>query len=168
MVHDTKESFSEIQVVTFKVEEENYAVSVSNVKEIILPVDTFPVPGMKKPVKGVINLRGEIVPVLEIHSILGLPGSNKEKRQNDKRFMILDSEDSVVGFEVDSVMEVVKFKEDIIQRSPHIGKKTINEDVLLGIIHSKSEIIIVIDPVKLMNSCMDMDELARSIKFSNC
>ncbi|HMA77333.1 MAG TPA: chemotaxis protein CheW [Candidatus Krumholzibacteriaceae bacterium] len=163
MGHDTKESFSEIQVVTFKVEEETYAVSVSNVKEIILPVDTFPVPGMKDPVKGVINLRGEIVPVLEIHSILGLPGCDKENQQNKKRFMILDSEDSVVGFEVDQVMEVVKFKEDIIKQSPYIGKRTVKEDVLLGIIHSKREIIIVIDPVKLVSSCMDMDELARSI-----
>jgi purine-binding chemotaxis protein CheW len=164
----SEDNVPKIQMVTFCVEKENYAVSVSEVKEIILPIDTFPVPGMRDPVKGVINLRGEIVPVLDIHSILGVPKIVKEvssKNSKKKRFIILDSEDGGVGFEVDRVMEVVKFREDKIQPSPEIGKANINNDVLLGFIQSKGEIIIVIDPVKLLESCMNIGELGKSYSF---
>ena len=161
----SEDNVSEIQMVTFCVEEENYAVSVSEVKEIILPISTFPVPGMQDPVKGVINLRGEIVPVLDIHSILGVKKRVKEKTASKKRFIILDSKDGGVGFEVDRVIEVVKFKEEKIQPSPEIGTININSNVLLGIIQSNGGIIIVIDPVKLVEGCMDIGELAKSHSF---
>jgi len=160
-----KDNVSEIQMVTFCVEEEKYAVSVSEVKEIILPIGTFPVPGMRDPVKGVINLRGEIVPVLDIHSILGVPKTIKEKSSNKKRYIILDSEDGGFGFEVDRVMEVVKFGEDKIQPSPEIGRTNINNDIMIGIIQAMSEIIIVIDPVKLVKSCMNIGEFTKTHSF---
>ena len=77
----------------------------------------------------------------------------------------MDSEDGGFGFEVDRVMEVVKFREDRIQPSPEIGKVNTNNDVLLGFIQSKGEIIIVIDPVKLLEHCMNIGELGKSHSF---
>lgn len=150
----------EIQLVTFSLGSEQYAVEVLKVKEIILPIDTFPVPGMPEHVKGVINLRGEIVPILEIHTLLGVPEREVEDKDRKHRIIILDTADGGIGFEVDGVTEVIRIKADSVKPSPDVGNPNFNKEILLGIVQTPKGIIICIDPVKLIKSTIGMEELA--------
>ncbi len=160
MSNENESKRRELQLVTFCLGSENYAVEVSKVKEIILSMDTYPVPGMPEQVRGVINLRGEIVPVLEIHSILGV--SRKEESDGDRkgRIIILDTDEGGLGFEVDGVTEVIRVNSDSIKAAPDIGNASFNRNVMLGIVQTHAGIIICIDPVKLVDSCMDLEELS--------
>jgi len=160
MSNENESTGRELQLVTFCLGSENYAVEVSRVKEIILPMDTYPVPGMPGQVRGVINLRGEIVPVLEIHSILGVSRKGEDDAERKDRIIILDTEEGGLGFDVDGVTEVIRVSSERIKASRDIGNVSFNRDVMLGIVQTKTGIIICIDPVKLVDSCMDMEELA--------
>ena len=153
----------EFQLVTFRLGEENYGVPVSKVKEIIRPIKAFPVPGMADPVIGVINLRGEIIPVLKIHLILGVPEKIDDMDRRKKRVIILDSREGGFGFIVDEVMDVVKILAEEIKKSPEVRSDHSYEESVLGIVQKSNEMIICIDPEKLVEQCLDMKEV-----FAEC
>ncbi len=96
----------EIQIVVFELGEELYAIPISNVKEIINSTKVTSVPKAGEHVQGIINLRGQIVTIVNLASKLGFV-SNVEKTL-DGRVIIVESNDLIMGFEVDGVSEVLK------------------------------------------------------------
>ena len=85
------------QLVTFRLGREHYGIPVGKVKEIIRPMEACPIPGMAGPVEGVINLRGEIIPVLRIHLVLG-SRETEEDNSRKSRVIILESGDGIGSF----------------------------------------------------------------------
>ncbi|MCK4537264.1 MAG: purine-binding chemotaxis protein CheW [Candidatus Krumholzibacteria bacterium] len=148
-----------LQLVTFRLGEENYGIPVWKVKEIIRPMKAYPIPGMAKPVEGVINLRGEIIPVLMIHSVLGIPESVEQNDSRKKRIIILDSGDGGFGFVVDEVMDVAKVNPEDIKKSPEVNADRLCRDAMLGIVQVAGRMIICIDPGKLVAECLNVREL---------
>jgi purine-binding chemotaxis protein CheW len=142
------------QLVTFTLGEESYGIPVGKVKEIIRPVEACPIPGMAGPVEGVINLRGEIIPVLKIHAVLGLKGSGDESRRK-QRVIILDSGDGVFGITVDEVREVVKVEDGSIMKSPDVGKGGCSEEAIMGIVQIAGKLVICLNPEKLVSESLD-------------
>jgi len=151
---------NEIQFITFTLGNEKYAVEIEKVKEVILPIDTYPIPGMPVQVRGVINLRGEIVPILEISAALGTGDRNNGEENKNSRIIIIDGEDGGVGFEVDRVIEVMKISRDRIQSD--IGNLSINREVLEGIVQKGNGIIICLNPERVISSFIDVAELRKS------
>ncbi|MBN2184501.1 MAG: purine-binding chemotaxis protein CheW [Candidatus Krumholzibacteriota bacterium] len=147
------------QLVTFRLGRENYGIPVSEVKEIIRPIKAFPVPGMAEPVLGVINLRGEIIPVLEIHSVLGVEEDEDNAKSRKKRVIILDSSEGRFGFIVDEVKDVVQVESKDIRKSPEVSSDHSFEESVLGIVQGENGMLICIDPEKIVKQCLDIKEL---------
>lgn len=149
-----------IQLVTFRLGTENYAVPVWRVKEIIRPIDTFPVPGMASPVEGVINLRGEIIPVIRIHEILGVESVDDDAGIRKKRIIILDPVGGGFGFSVDEVMEVARIPSEDVRPAPEAGRDRACGGAVLGIVHITGRMVVCIDPSKLITDVVNVQELA--------
>ena len=140
---DSPSSAAQQDAVTFVVlslSNETFAVSVEQVKEIIrVPLITW-VPGSRGPVKGVINLRGSIVPVLDLAEVLSLkPGDAGP----DTRVVIVDTAEGMVGMLVESVEEVADIPTSALepsmrtlaQRQKNFVKAQTNfKDVLVGVL----------------------------------
>ncbi|MHB8126234.1 MAG: chemotaxis protein CheW [Desulfitobacteriaceae bacterium] len=109
----------EIQIVEFTLGEEIYAIPISNVKEIIKFTKVTSIPKTCPNVQGIINLRGKIVTIINLASKLGLV-SNVEKNI-DGRVIIVESNDLIMGFEVDGVSEVLRITTDQIEPPPDIA-----------------------------------------------
>jgi purine-binding chemotaxis protein CheW len=148
-----------LQLVTFRLGEEYYGIPVWKVKEIIRPMKAYPIPGMAKPVNGVINLRGEIIPVLMIHSVLGIPDSVEQNKNRKKRIIILDSGDGGFGFVVDEVMDVARVDPAEIKKSPEVNADNLCRDAMLGIVQVSGRMVICIDPGRLVSECLNVREL---------
>jgi len=102
----------EMQVVAFRLDNEEYAVDILAVQEIIRPTAITRVPKAPAFVKGVINLRGNVVPVINLRKRFGI---NKEDlTDNNARIIILNIDEIKIGITVDSVTEVIRIgSEDI-------------------------------------------------------
>ena len=101
------------QVVSFRLAAERYALDILNVQEIIRPLPITPVPLTPNWIAGVINLRGQIVPLIHLAPRLGL---GAEPLQASTRFIIVRSQDESIGLVVDQVMEglLVREREKIL------------------------------------------------------
>jgi purine-binding chemotaxis protein CheW len=150
---------SGIQIVTFRLGEECYGIPVWEVREIIRPMEISPIPGAVQPVEGVINLRGEIIPVINMHPVLGMTASGEEESAKKKRIVILDAEDGGFGFIVDEVMEVVKVASEEVQPPPDVGKEASFTKSILGIVQVSGRMIICLDPRKLISGILDAKDL---------
>ena len=110
---DTKSSV--LQLVTFIIEKEEFGIDILNVQEIIKPVDITRVPNSSPYVKGVINLRGRIVPVVDLRARFHLPQRPPDK---ETRIVVVELEEKVVGFLMDAVKQVIRVDRTIIEPPP--------------------------------------------------
>ena len=156
---DNRDSTTMTQLVTFRLGREHYGIPVAKVKEIIRPMEACPIPGMAGPVEGVINLRGEIIPVLRIHLVLGSRETieNSNRRQ---RVIILESGEGRFGIVVDEVRDVVKIENEEIKASPDVSSDRTCEEAILGIAQVGDRMIICLDPAKLVSESLDIENLA--------
>jgi len=151
---------SGIQMVTFRLGTENYGIPVSKIREIIRPMKTFPVPGLSDPVDGVINLRGEIIPIIRMHPVLGVDESVCLDDERKQRVIILDVESGGFGFLVDEVWEVVKLSAADIKPSPAMRDERLDEDAVIGIVEVSGKMVICIEPRHLIKDLLHSGSLA--------
>ena len=136
-----------IQWVTFKLDNETYGIRVMQVQEVLRVSEIAPVPGAPEYVMGIINLRGNVVTVINTRSRFGLPLNEND---DSTRIVILESENNVVGILVDSVAEVVDLKRDQVETSPNVGNDE-SSKYIEGVATLDSELLILIDINKLLS-----------------
>lgn len=135
------------RLLTFTLADENYAIPILKVREITGVTDITPVPKTPSYVKGLINLRGNIVPVVDLRLKFGLP----EQSYDEKTCIMIveyDTQESkkLLGVAVDIVSEVVTIlTEDIAPASEHSKINTDEGIFVSGIINIKDKMIIIID-----------------------
>ncbi|WP_160674947.1 chemotaxis protein CheW [Clostridium sp. C8-1-8] len=105
----------DIQFIAYELADEKYALKISDVYEIIRMQQITPVHNSKPFLEGVINLRGKVIPVVNLHKRFGLPNYTSTKYT---RIMILKSREDMIGVIVDKVNQVIKF--DDIQPPPEM------------------------------------------------
>jgi purine-binding chemotaxis protein CheW len=106
----------ETQQVCFMLDSGEYAVDISLVKEIIKPtMEPTPVPQSPFFVEGVIDLRGDIIPIIDLKKRFGIDSSESAP---PTRILVIKKEDIIVGFLVDSVTEVFRTRKNNIQDAP--------------------------------------------------
>lgn len=135
-----------IQLVTFKLEDETYGVNVMQVQEVLRVTEIAPVPGAPYFVLGIINLRGNVVTVIDTRSRFGLSTADLT---DNSRIVIIEGEGQVVGILVDSVAEVVELRESQIDTAPNVG----NEETaryIQGVYTREGSLLIVVDINKLL------------------
>jgi purine-binding chemotaxis protein CheW len=134
------------QLVTFKLKDETYGINVMQVQEVLRVTEIAPVPGAPPYVLGIINLRGNVVTVVDTRSRFGLPPTEID---DASRVVIIESEQQVVGILVDSVAEVVELRQSEIDIVPNVG----NEDTsryIQGVASRDDNLLIVVDLNKLL------------------
>ncbi|MHC4944873.1 MAG: chemotaxis protein CheW [Planctomycetota bacterium] len=132
--------------LAFRVGDENYGIEIRHVKEIVVVHKITEVPDMEEYVRGVINLRGQVIPVIDVRlRFLLVP------REYDDRtcIVVVNVNDNVVGMIVDSVTEVVDIPEDRIDPPPAVSRSPASRFVL-GVGHVGDGVRILLDADKVL------------------
>ncbi len=139
------------QYLTFTLGEEVYALDVSNVREVLETVPITPIPRASEHMRGVINVRGSVVPVLDLRLRFGL--TKTEQTVNTCVVVLegtLEGGQVVLGALVDSVREVVDLDSSSIEPPPSIGTGT-RTGFILGIGKKEDKFILILDIEKLIS-----------------
>lgn len=133
------------KLLIFALGAEAYGVSILRVKEIIGMLDITPVPRTPEFIKGVINLRGKIIPVMDLRSKFSM-----DEQEYDERTCIIVMEvdikgtQKLLGVVVDMVSEVVTISQDQIEPPPEYGS-TLDHNFIIGIGKIKERVVIILD-----------------------
>ena len=133
------------KLLTFSLGGEGYGVSILKVKEIIGMLEITPVPRTPEFIKGVINLRGKIIPVMDLRLKFGM-----DQQEYDERTCIIVAEATLngsqrlIGVVVDMVSEVVNISSEQIEPPPEYGMN-LEHNFILGIGKIKDRVVIIID-----------------------
>jgi len=131
-----------MQVVVFKVNEEQFAVEASKVQSINDMMEITKVPKSEEYIKGLINLRGNIISLLDINLLLDIEKSTEQQ----ENIIILNLQEESVGVTVDQVDEVLEIEENLIEKIENDRNKT----YIKGVINFKDRIVTLIDIEKLI------------------
>jgi purine-binding chemotaxis protein CheW len=134
------------QYVIFKLDNEYYGLNIHQVKTIERVMDITRVPYAPDYVEGVMNLRGDIVPIINLRNRFFLPSIDFGK---DARIIIVSIEDITVGLLVDSSSEVLQLSAGNIDESPNFSSNVEN-DYIIGIGKDEDRIIILLDLKKVL------------------
>ncbi len=140
-----------LQWVTFRLDNETYGVNVMQVQEVLRMTEIAPVPGAPDYVLGIINLRGNVVTVIDTRKRFGL-----EPREVDDatRIVITEIEQQVIGMLVDAVAEVVDVRMSEIETAPNVGNDE-SSRFIQGVSSREGELLILVD----LNKLLSADEL---------
>jgi len=136
-----------LQWVIFKLDNETYGINVMQVQEILRYTDIAPVPGAPSYVLGIINLRGNVVTVIDTRSRFGLPSAELD---DSTRIVIIEAEKQVIGILVDSVAEVVYLRRSEIDNAPNVGTEE-SAKYIQGVSNRDNELLILVDLDKLLS-----------------
>ncbi len=137
------------QLVTFELFGEIFALPILDVREIIRPTAITPVPQAPAFVEGVINLRGQIIPVVDLRKRFGIAA---ETATDDTRIIVVDlSGQMVIGLIVDSVREVERIPMDTITPPPALVAGSVGAEYIKGISNHEDKMIVHIDMRKVFN-----------------
>jgi|SRR5690606_36981505 purine-binding chemotaxis protein CheW len=137
-----------LQWVTFRLEGETYGINVMQVQEVLRYNEIAPVPGAPSYVLGIINLRGNVVTVIDTRHRFNLPAG---EITDNTRIVIIETERHVIGILVDSVAEVVYLRQSEIETAPNVGNEE-SAKFIQGVCHKNDELLILIDLNKLLSS----------------
>jgi purine-binding chemotaxis protein CheW len=149
-----------VQLIAFRLGTEYYGIHVSKVREILRPLELFPVPGMGKDIEGVINLRGEIIPVAKLHLLLGTAQTTSNDAPRKRRMVIVETTRGSFGFSVDEVLEVTRIQTEELLPSPDLAKGNGRPEVVTGIAKVSGRMVVCLDSDKLIPDDMMAKELA--------
>ena len=135
-----------LQWVTFQLGDETYGINVMQVQEVLRYTEIAPVPGAPDYVLGIINLRGNVVTVIDTRSRFGLEPA---EITDNTRIVIIESEKQVIGILVDSVAEVVYLRASEIDSAPNIGTDE-STKFIQGVCNRDGELLILVDLNKLL------------------
>jgi len=135
-----------LQLVTFTLEKEEYAVNILNVQEINRITEITKVPNAPDYVEGVINLRGKVIPVINLRKKFGLYNKDTD---DSSRVIIMDIQGITYGLVVDSVSEVLRIPSDIVEPPPPMAS-SMSSMFIKGIAKLENRLIILIDIDGLM------------------
>lgn len=144
-----------LQWVTFRLDHETYGINVMQVQEVLRYTEIAPVPGAPAYVMGIINLRGNVVTVIDTRSRFGLPSAEVT---DNSRIVIIEAEKQVIGILVDSVAEVVYLRSSEIDSAPNVGTED-SAKFIQGVSNRDNELLILVDLNKLLSD-EEWDELS--------
>ncbi|MEJ2643509.1 MAG: chemotaxis protein CheW [Gammaproteobacteria bacterium] len=137
---------SAIQCVTFRLDDECYGINVMQIREVLRVADIAPVPGAPDYVLGIINLRGNVVTVVDTRKRLGLMPRDVD---DSSRIVIIETDNQVVGIRVDSVAEVVDLRMAEVESAPNVGNDE-SSKYIQGVASRDGELLILVDLNKLL------------------
>ncbi|NLT19922.1 MAG: chemotaxis protein CheW [Syntrophomonadaceae bacterium] len=135
----------EFQVVAFKLGQEEYAVEILYVQDINRLLNITRIPRSDRHIEGVINLRGNIIPIVNLHTKFNLQASGNDE---DKRIIVFQYDELKVGILVDEVSEVLKIKKDEVEPTSKVYG-SIEAEHIKGIAKFEGRLLILLDLLKI-------------------
>jgi purine-binding chemotaxis protein CheW len=136
-----------LQLVSFLIGNEEYAVDIFYVKEINRLSHITKVPNAPEFIEGVINLRGRIIPVIDLRVKMGLP---KKTHDKDSRIIVIEDNGLLFGFLVDAVKEVIRIPKSITEQPPEIIS-SVKTDFINSVGKLEDRLLILIDLKKILS-----------------
>jgi len=133
---------SKLQLVVFSLEREHYGLDTTKVKEIARMEEVTPIPRVPSYIEGVLNLRGQILPIVCLRKRLALP---PRQETTTTRIVIVDAEDLKVGLIVDAVTEVSDITNAVVTPAPHLATSSF----VTGVCQHGEALVSLLDPVQL-------------------
>jgi purine-binding chemotaxis protein CheW len=145
--HETRQSHQELlQLVGFHVGTEEFVIDILRVQEIIRTQQLTRVPNSPECMKGVMNLRGRIIPVIGLRKRFGLAEVPPDKQN---RIVVVEIQGAVLGFVVDAVSEVLRIPADTVEPPPRIG--LVEREYVAGVGKVGDRLLILLDADRLMS-----------------
>jgi purine-binding chemotaxis protein CheW len=138
------------QLVVFTLNGEDFGIEITQVNEIIRPIETYKVPNTPEYIEGLINLRGKVHTVVNLRKRFNLP--SLESTENQK-IIIANVGSSIVGFIVDEVKEIVRIEEENIESTPS-DLTGLKRRYIDGIAKAGESIILLLD----LNAAISTEE----------
>ena len=135
-----------LQLVSFNIGDEEFGVEILKVQEIIRMVEYTRVPNSPECVKGVINLRGKVIPVIDLRLRLGM---EPKEDDNNTRIVVIELGNKVIGFIVDNVNEVLRISKGITEPPPDMVAG-IQSDFITSIGKLEDRLLILLDLEKII------------------
>jgi len=137
-----------LQLVSFLIGNEEYAVDILYVQEINRMVQVTSVPNSPDFVDGVINLRGRVIPVIDLRTRLGMAKKDHDK---NTRIIVVDINSKIVGFIVDAVNEVLRISKNITEAPPDLVTG-VNSDYIKSVGKLEDRLLILLDLAKILSN----------------
>ena len=142
----------QFQLVTFRLGEELYGVNIMDVKEIVRLQNVRVIPNAPYYVEGIIKLRSEIIPIIDLHKRFNIQSTSKpEDIEMEGGFIILDIEGSKIGIIIDKVERVVTIKEEEVKEPPQM-LSGIGNEYSEGVVREEHGYLIMLNTRKLFNA----------------
>jgi purine-binding chemotaxis protein CheW len=136
-----------MQLVSFRLANELYGIEITKVREIILITEITRIPQTPHYVKGLINLRSTVIPVIDLRALFGLP---EGEITDESRIMVLQASGRTIGIVVDAVSEVLRVKQDQIAPPPPTVAK-LGREYLTGLVKLDKQLLILLDIDKILS-----------------
>jgi purine-binding chemotaxis protein CheW len=138
-----------IQLVSFNLGAEEYAVEVLKVREIIRMTAITHIPNTPPSVEGIINLRGKVIPIISLRNRFSMPGTQDDQHT---RIMVMDIAGKLMGFIVDGVSEVIRISNSEIQPPPTIAAGGMDQDFICGVIKHGEQLLLMLQLDRMFSS----------------
>lgn len=135
-----------LQLVGFRVGEEEFGINILQVQEIIRTQTLTRVPNSPEFMEGVMNLRGKIIPVIALRKRFGLEEAPSDKQN---RIVVVEIAGTVLGFVVDAVSEVLRIPADTVEPTPRLGQ--VEREYVSGVGKLGDRLLILLDADRLMS-----------------
>lgn len=143
-----KDSSELLQLVSFTIGNEEFGVDILFVQEINRMIQITKVPNAPSFVDGVINLRGRIIPVIDLRAKLGF---DRKEHDNNTRIIVVEVSGKIVGFIVDAVKEVLRIPKNITEAPPEIVAGN-NSEFIMAVGKLEDRLITLIDLEKILSN----------------
>ena len=137
-----------LQLVSFNIGDEEFGVDILKVHEINRMVDVTRVPNMPEYIDGVINLRGKVIPIIDLRRRFGMPRKEKDK---NTRIVVVELAGRVLGFVVDAVSEVLRIPKSVTEPPPPIIAG-IEAEYITAIGKLENRLLILLDLDKVLTN----------------
>lgn len=132
------------QIIVFKLDQEEYAITIDVVKEVVLTSNIVKIPQTPSYIQGISNIRGSIIPIVDLGIKFGLIENNQEYPYT----LIVENGGTIMGILVKEVPDTLSIQEDMIDSSPNFLD---TQNYIQGIVKDKDRIILLIDVFKIIS-----------------
>jgi len=146
------QNYDTYQLIVFKQGQEEYALHIDQIKEVVITPNITKMPQSASYIKGVANIRGNIIAILDLEERFGLSKSNVEAVNSSKNYtLVIESEDFKVGILVKEVPNTLAINANEIDENVNIVQDAnVEQNYIKGIVKVKNRLIILIDIFKVM------------------
>jgi purine-binding chemotaxis protein CheW len=150
-VHQASQQSRNMQIVVFKLGQEEYGLRIDQIKEVVITPNITRMPQTLAFVRGVANIRGNVIAILDLEEKFGLV-RNEEKKSNGNNFtLVIESEDYKMGILVREVPNTLSISSASIEESVFTGDHQSEQSYITGIVKLDKRLIIMIDIFKVIS-----------------